>query len=199
MIDWNEAPDGATHHARMSNLEYLDYWLDDRGYWTEGNHYEFELETDDGENFKRREFCKITQRPLPVKPVYTQEMNDNVNWNNPDSLPEIGEWFIDIELGDEMPVQAIAHDFGCVIYRSHQTKIDAEYFRAELHECRMIESPPKPVEPIDGKAYQFDYTEGDGRNLHGIYCNVLNSFYLGIATVKASACTNITALTLEDK
>ena len=185
VIDWDNAPEGATHYWGRSNSFYkFSNFGDDFVFCVDqwDSCSDIECFRDDA----------LIQRPAKKEPnIYTQEMSDN------GELPPIGSMFIDIELDNEEQVEAMAHDleFGRVIYKRGSTLQDSEYFGAQAHECKPI--PPK-LELIDGKAYQFDISATYDKEVSGIYSELKSTFSMPYANIHISKCTNIKLLTVSD-
>ena len=77
---FKDAPDSVYRYCKMTKGNTgVYYWLSDTGYWIVGDtdypdYYEFALECDSGENFRRNDFYTIHVKPVTPSLIYTQAM-----------------------------------------------------------------------------------------------------------------------------
>jgi len=151
-IDWDEAPEGATHYMPKYN-EFSEVWIKDI---SDDTYKYIRVDGTDGKDWQptepitRNELHGIIERPKPVtlSPIYTQTMKDNGD------LPLVGMEFISTEFSQNRHsiVKAITNEY--IIYICADPK--------HTSECCMeiCANNFKPVTPpialVDGKAYQFE-------------------------------------------
>ena len=174
-IDWNEAPEGATHLLGCGGKSEFATLV--------GGKY-FECDDEDTEFIMSDKWWSVisTKTTEQQPPVYTQEMHDN------GELPNVGD---EVLLVEEVNLYSCAHDCtynldaddkvvvvsvgvrpdnGCTIITVTNNKgfatINPDYVKP---------LPPKQ-ELIDGKAYQFE-NNFLGKDSCGVYRETNNSFY----------------------
>jgi len=150
-INWDEAPEGATHYDTRPDVYP---WLkeDDNGnkYW----HFDRWVTyiNDIGVNES------IFAKPVTLSPVYTQEMADN------GMLPSVGMVVLDKRNNNEYEILLPADNNGYYVMIGG----DGGY-HCEL--LKYLKPTTPPIKLVDGKAYQFDV-----RDKGGIVCGIYSKW-----------------------
>jgi hypothetical protein len=188
-INWDEAPEGATHYdTRIDVYPWLKE--DDNGnqYWHHGRWVSYG--NDIGVN------DSIFARPSP-KPTYTQAMVDA------GELPSVG-------MECQYKLKGGVNWFRCKVIAFNESRhlndayIWVDNLTAGSHpliNLNSVEFKPltPPIELICGEPYEFDYHNGNTGMQGAVmrYHKFSDSFFFDNITYKREHCTNIVLLTPE--
>ena len=158
-INWDEAPDGATHYMPVSEI-FCEAWIKDADH----NSYSYIVVGDDNQEWGTARFAQpkaaLSCLVGVPKPVFTKAMSDA------GELPSVG---MEVVARYNYDSRLVTHQ-GTVLYTSKNHIILNTINGNEWHGLLcdyVIEPLPTSIQLVDGKAYQFDYHSG--RGVHGIY------------------------------
>jgi hypothetical protein len=206
-IDWSKAPEWATEYAKLKNKDWY-YYINDKCYAFLTNLddvYEYGNSDESTEYFVRRDFEILEERPIPCKPVFTQEMCDN------GYCPKLGAKFIVGNVSDDSRIidfrtlevevigLSVTDRHKQVITFSHPTMgIGCGVFNESW-----VEPLTPPIELTDKGLYLFDINHktklvGEAYFTEIGDCWMITNLRTN-TSYHASKCTNIQPLTVEGK
>lgn len=193
-IEWSKAPEGATHYVVLGgDVVYYKIKDDD----IKAYHNTWVSDFSEKEWLVDNAF-RISNETQPTL-TYTQAMADN------GELPSVGMKFIycDSTNTKNNAIVTYASEWN-IVFKCLDDGFSKDVELAKeisgLDIIRQILPLTPPVELIDGKAYQFDYSHhADYYNIQGVYNEEELAFFSVRDVLLAEYCTNIQPLTVEVK